>query len=261
MSTHIYCFSGTGNSLRVARDLAAELGDAEVTAIPRAMDRPLPPPPADRVGFVFPVYAWGLPLIVERFCRRFQAPASTYCFGVATCGGSAGGTLGQLERVLAGRGLTLSLGVVLRMPGNYTPLYGAPPDETQRDLFARVRNRIPGIAADIRSGQCGQIDRGSWFGRVVMSGVVYRLGSRHFPGSDTKFFADAKCNGCGLCARVCPVANIAMEEGKPVWRHRCEQCMACLQWCPQESIQYGPRTANRRRYRHPDFTAADFMLR
>jgi hypothetical protein len=168
MKTRLYYFSGTGNSLRVARDLAEALGDTDVVAIPQAIHHPALPP-VDRVGFVFPVYAWGLPLIVARFCQQFQAPASTYCFGVATCGGSAGGTLAQLERLLAAQGLTLALGAVLRMPGNYTPLYGAQSDNTQRKLFNRVKTRIPELAADIRAGRTGKINRGSWFGRTILS--------------------------------------------------------------------------------------------
>jgi hypothetical protein len=30
--------------------------------------------------------------------------------------------------------------------------------------------------------------------------------------------------------------------------------MACIQHCPVEAIQAGPKTASRRRYRHPDVT-------
>jgi len=46
-----------------------------------------------------------------------------------------------------------------------------------------------------------------------------------------EFWADDKCNGCGICSKVCPAANIETTNEKPAWRHRCEQCLACLQWC------------------------------
>lgn len=259
MTTRIYYFSGTGNSLHVARMLARGLGETEVVAIPQAIRQP-PATPAERIGFVFPVYMWGMPLIVERFCRQLQADSSTFCFGVVTCGGSAGGTLAQLERTLACRGLTLALGAVVQMPGNYTPLYGAPSESTQRKLFEKAELRLDSILEAIRAGRRGQVDRGSWFSRTVMSGFVYRFGSKHLAAGDVKFLADEKCNGCGVCAKVCPVGNIALQDGRPAWQHRCEQCMACLQWCPQEAIQFGTRTAGRRRYHHPDFHARDFML-
>lgn len=257
MKNQIFYFSGTGNSLRVARDLAFALGDTEVISIPQAL-RDKTPIVAERLGLVFPVYMWGLPAIVDRFCRQIEAPAATYCFAVTTCGGSAGGTLTQLKTVLKQRGLTLSLGRVVRMPGNYTPLYGAPSEATQRKLFAAEKAGIQDIVRQIAGEQPGGVDGGGPVGRLL-SKVVYRFGMPRLAASDVKFRADEKCNGCGVCAKVCPVDNIVLRENRPVWRHHCEQCMACLQWCPQEAIQFGARTAGRRRYRHPDFKAADFM--
>ena len=91
MKTKLFFFSGTGNSLKMARDLAAELGDAEVVPIPEALKK-LGSIDADRIGIVFPVYMWGLPLIVAEFCRRLLAPSSAYIFGVATCGSWTLGT-------------------------------------------------------------------------------------------------------------------------------------------------------------------------
>jgi formate hydrogenlyase subunit 6/NADH:ubiquinone oxidoreductase subunit I len=37
--------------------------------------------------------------------------------------------------------------------------------------------------------------------------------------------------------------------------------MACIQWCPTEAIQYGAKTANRKRYRHPGVAAKDLTVR
>jgi formate hydrogenlyase subunit 6/NADH:ubiquinone oxidoreductase subunit I len=50
-----------------------------------------------------------------------------------------------------------------------------------------------------------------------------------------------------------------MINEKPAWLHRCEQCLACLQWCPQEAIQHGEKTAKYRRYHHPEVTLKDML--
>ena len=76
---------------------------------------------------------------------------------------------------------------------------------------------------------------------------------------DRKFCADEKCNNCEICAHVCPAANIRMIDGKPSWLHHCEQCLACLQWCPQEAIQYGKNTIKYPRYHHPEVTLDDML--
>ncbi|PIU25867.1 MAG: hypothetical protein COZ07_10650 [Candidatus Infernicultor aquiphilus] len=37
------------------------------------------------------------------------------------------------------------------------------------------------------------------------------------PLVDRSFQYDEKCNGCGICTRICPVNNIKMVENRPVW--------------------------------------------
>jgi formate hydrogenlyase subunit 6/NADH:ubiquinone oxidoreductase subunit I len=50
-----------------------------------------------------------------------------------------------------------------------------------------------------------------------------------------------------------------MTHEKPSWLHRCEQCLACLQWCPQEAIQYGKKTVKYPRYHHPEVILKDML--
>jgi len=79
------------------------------------------------------------------------------------------------------------------------------------------------------------------------------------PQMDKSFWTDGKCNGCGVCANVCPCGNIVMTADRPVWQHRCEQCLACIQWCPKEALQYGKKTPAYPRYRHPEVRVADLV--
>jgi ferredoxin len=261
MRTTLFCFSGTGNSLQVARDLASELGDTAVVSIPRAIREPLRPDAADRIGIVFPVYAFGMPRIVVDFCSRLTPAQPAYIFGVATYGGVAGATLAQLQKRLAAGGLTLSAGFAVRMPGNYTPLYGAISARKQEKMFDRARERVREIAAAVKSGRPGRIEKSNPLANLVLSRLLYPSAISHFREADRSFRVNDRCNSCEICRKVCPVENIEMREGRPVWLHRCEQCMACLQWCPTEAIQFGRVTERRRRYHHPAVTARDLMMR
>jgi Fe-S-cluster-containing hydrogenase component 2 len=65
--------------------------------------------------------------------------------------------------------------------------------------------------------------------------------------------------GAGFVPGFAPVGNIGIVDDWPIWQHRCEQCFACLQWCPQEAIQFGSNTANRKRYHHPNVRLADML--
>jgi len=76
---------------------------------------------------------------------------------------------------------------------------------------------------------------------------------------DKGFWVDEKCNSCGICKTACLCGNIALKEGRPVWLHHCEQCLACIQWCPPEAIQYGKKTQRYERYRHPEVKLSDMI--
>ncbi len=257
MKTVIYYFSGTGNSLSMARELGAELGGAELVHMAAAL-RGGVAVDADRIGLVFPVYMWGLPLMAARFAEKLSGLGAKYVFAVATMGGSAGLTLQQLDGILRRGGAHLSCGFNVKMPGNYIPMKGAQPPEEVAAIIEAARSRVKDMARTIQSGAEGLIEQGPWYSRLL-SGAVYAMGSKRLNGMDEKFFADAKCTSCGLCAKLCPVENIVMKDGRPCWQHRCEQCMACIQWCPVSAIQYGRATESRSRYRHPQVKAEDLL--
>ncbi len=47
------------------------------------------------------------------------------------------------------------------------------------------------------------------------------------------FTAGDACTGCGQCVRRCPLNNITLQTGKPVWGQNCTHCMACIATAPQ----------------------------
>ncbi|MBD3244083.1 MAG: hypothetical protein GF331_26055 [Chitinivibrionales bacterium] len=107
MTTQILYFSGTGNSLVVARDIARRSG-GEPVPIGTLADRERITVTADVVGIVYPVYFTTLPVIVQELAAKLENISDTYLFAVATYGGSAGISFKQLDRLLAARGGTLA---------------------------------------------------------------------------------------------------------------------------------------------------------
>jgi ferredoxin len=168
-------------------------------------------------------------------------------------------TLTQTARLFLQHGMTLSAGFAVRMVDNYTPLSGAISAEKQKIRFEKARRMIDKICAAIENrGQ--YIYRGWPAVNWLFSGIMYKRAAPNIPTMDKQFIADSNCNGCGVCEQACPVNNIKMSEGRPVWQHHCEMCFTCLHWCPTTAIQFGKNTTGRRRYHHPDVKIQDIIL-
>lgn len=60
--------------------------------------------------------------------------------------------------------------------------------------------------------------------------------------------ASEACVSCGKCAQRCPLNNIRISDGKPVWNGNCTHCMACIGGCPTEAIEYKSASKGNRRY-------------
>jgi MinD superfamily P-loop ATPase len=82
--------------------------------------------------------------------------------------------------------------------------------------------------------------------------IAYRSLIEFVPGMDQFYSISDDCTKCGICEKVCPVNNIGLDEaGHPYFNHHCEQCVACIQFCPKKAINYKDKTQNRKRYTHP----------
>ena len=80
-----------------------------------------------------------------------------------------------------------------------------------------------------------------------MSGSVNSLFYHFFVKADA-FKVNNTCIGCNQCVKKCPLNNIQLIDGKPVWGKNCTHCMACICYCPQEAIEYGKKSVGKTRY-------------
>jgi ferredoxin len=256
MTTKIFYFSGTGNTLWSAKRIAERLGGGcELINIGAEMRRPAGIIEAERALVLFPAYAYQMPLLVRRFLDRceFRAP---YIAALATFGTDPGGALAEASRVLRRKGARASLFAAIPSVENYIPIFGAPTEETKSSRLALQEAATDAAARDILARKTNTV----WTLRPLSACVssLFRLGKGLFVKG---FRVGSACNGCGICAKVCPAANITMSGARPVFGGRCEHCQACLAWCPGREIRYirlGPDTP---RYHHPGVTVSQMFLR
>ncbi len=258
MRTEIFYFSGSGNTLALARELAGKLGNATLISIPSCKGQNVAPT-AEMIGIFFPVYAFGMPRIVEDFVKKLKIPEQAYVFGVANYAGAGRNALLQLDRALKQQQRRLHAGFGIAMPSNYTPFGGAETDAVQKRKFRRAAAKIAEIADIVASKRDTKIER-TPFLPFMLSHLLYRWFLPRIRRDVKKFSVTDKCIGCGLCVRVCPTSNIALRNKRPVWGNNCEQCLACLQWCATGAIELSGHTEGKQRYHHPDVTVDEIIL-
>lgn len=259
MKSIIYYFSGTGNSLAIAKDLALELGSTEVLSLSKQSGQTQLSQDVDFVGLVYPVYALGPPLMVVDFLSRLKLSENTYLFAIANYASVQGAGISKIRRIAKRYGLNLRSAFGVVMPGNYTPFYGAWPEARQKKAFEKEKAQVKRIALILKEPKTGIFDLGFFLVRWLLWEPIAFFSAAMTPGEDKNFWVTNKCNGCRVCKQVCPVSNIEIEEQKPKWQHRCQQCFACFHWCPKEAIQCGKKTIKRARYRHPEAKLEDFI--
>lgn len=257
----IYYFSGSGNTLKLARDFAKELGETELISI-SDLDRSeeVVPVPAETIGIFFPVYCYGLPHIVRKFIKRIPdgcVPKDTYLYAVCCSSGMKGAAPAMIEDILAEKKIRMTAAFHIRMPFNYLPL-GNPPDEKRMEkIFAKAAEKTKESVEKIKARKRTRPLRVFPFdtiGKFIASRAVAYL-----QNYDRYFWTDENCNGCGLCTKLCPNGNITIDENnRPKWHGHCELCMSCIQYCPRLALQFRDNLSlKRKRYHHPEILAED----
>jgi ferredoxin/flavodoxin len=251
MKNVVFYFSGTGNCLKVAKELSAALSDTGLYSMGNAG---VPAIGADTqsVGFVYPTYFWGMPAAVQRFAKalRPEELRGKYLYAIITYGGSPVNALRGFAALMKRRGLPIAYGVTLQMCSNYVLMYDMKQDVASAAAASDAALRP--IVSDIAARRENKIGHS-----LFLANIINKNFTRSAPGKDRGYRISDACTGCGLCAQICPVSNIRMENGKPVYAHHCEVCVACIQYCPARAIDFKDATQKRGRYHHPDIVPTE----
>lgn len=241
----IFYFSGTGNSQWIAEEIALQLKDKAVF-IPFA-DKEYRLDEGEKIGFVFPIYAWSAPDCVFDFINTVKLTnvQNNYVYFVATCHSAVGNIDTVMKKTFLEKGLLCRAGFSVCMPNNYlsAPFAKTDKDKKRDKLLTKAQEKIVAIAEKIQK-QENVFDLSRGFAPSLLTKFHDKF-MAHMSASN--FYATDACTRCWSCETVCPMENITLKD-KPVWGDNCQYCMACLNRCPHQAIQYGRFTKGKKRY-------------
>lgn len=260
MKTTLYYFTGTGNSLWAARELARHIPDTTLVPMARLMhDGKEITAPEGRIGFIFPVYIGGPPLLVAEFAKIIDLTAADEIFGLVTMAMAGDGAWKRLKKILKKRSYPMNAAYSVKLPTNYMVLGEVLPENQEADVISAAQSDIERIAGKITRGE-NRFEKGPFLINFFNS-ALYPFLKGQLRSQGGRFRVDEKCNNCGTCELVCPVHNITVVGiNPPEWGNACESCFACINYCPRSAIQSGKKTAARGRYHHPDVSVNDLMV-
>lgn len=252
----IFCFSGTGNSLYVARKLHESEGGELINISDAVKEKRFKykVEEDEKIGIVCPVYYWAIPTIVAEFIDQLivESSAKPYVYAVLTCGGTIANADKMLGNLLKQRNLQLNSTFTVRMPGNYVMWYDVSDKEKQNLTLRTAEEEIKKIIGLIKDNKNGDfVSRRGPSITGILTPPSYNMSG--FFRKTKKFYATDACISCGLCEKICPSEAIRLTSGKPEWiKEKCCRCTACINRCPTKAIQYGDSTKKRGRYVNPN---------
>ena len=244
----IFYYTASGNSLAVAKAFPATL-----VSIPQVLKGSETFFREEAIGLVFPCYVGSVPPPVEAFLARVHLEAD-YIFAIMTYGNTSMGALTQANRLARKNGIRFSYLNKLCMVDSSIKYFDMD-QQMENQHTKEIDRHLDILLGEVETRTCKAPPLG------IIKGPLSRIGRclyhREIGDVDKKFTVESHCNGCGICARVCPMENITPGD-RPQFHHGCIRCYACTHNCPQNAIRLQGEKS-RARFRNPQVSLAEII--
>lgn len=228
-------FTGTGNCLYVARQLAGKEG--EILSIPQLMRKKQFEIETDEIGLVYPIYGHMPPYMVREFIKKAQLKAE-YKFAVLTYGMRKCNAVEIWDGISRKAGNVFDYIGTIVMVDNWLPNFDM---NEQMKIDKHIPENLEKITSDLSNRRrwhepVTQEEREQHEGFMSLSGLDPEV--EFLMKADRSFRVTDDCIHCGICTYVCPRGNYQLTGQGVKMQGDCEFCFACIQNCPQRAIQF-----------------------
>lgn len=245
----IIYFSATGNTEYIAKELARRLDDECINLLDRVKTGDYSVLHSDKPFIICaPVYVCEMPRFMSKYLKKQTFTGNKDVYFIFTSGGYCG-ISGQLAKsIFRKKKMNYRGHAEFKMPRNYVANDSYPMLDTEEieERILQSTEKIGSVVTDIKAGNKLKARHIFLFETIITLPFnpvwcKYKLLSKDFYTTD-------KCISCGKCVKLCPLNNIELKDGTPVWKDNCTHCMACIGNCPTRAIEYGTITQSKEQY-------------
>ena len=257
----IYYWSGTGNTLRIAKwvneFLKNKVNNISITSITEADPGKQIKPGKDTLLLIAsPTHGFTMPWAVIKFCLHLPIRRKTHAITIANGAGYSyfglllpgitGSTNLLISLILFLKGYRIKGCVSIDMPGSWPAICPSLSKEHINFFLKQAKTKTEKFIKIITSGKKYFFNIRNFaeliFGLAsIPISFGYLIYGRLFLAKLQ--FANLNCNSCGICAENCSHKAIIMKGKlkfkKPYWTFKCESCGRCISYCPRNAIETG----------------------
>lgn len=256
MSNILFYFTGTGNSLSIAKGIQEKIPNTHLIPMKSYEIPPTISSETQRIGIIYPTYFLDAPEHVLNYIRQLEIPSGVYVFLYTNYGASKGNALYNPYRILEKNGVTVDATFEVALPDNSI-------------IFPTKEDIIPAMLGEAKQQQQKHVlsiqkkEKTNLPVRKIGNHMISQLMKPYcesYLGFKSIQIDKGSCIECGLCEKVCSNQNISKINDHYQAGKECLMCFACIHYCTQRAVSFKRmKTTAPYQYTNPDVNVREII--